>query len=476
MSVNRSELPPGWIHAKLAEVARWGSGGTPSRSRKAYFGGKIPWIKTGELGPKFILRSEEKITQDAVDNSSAKIFPKGAVALAMYGATIGKASILGVDAATNQACAVGVPDERLISSEYLYFYLVSQQRKFVEQGQGGAQPNISQGIVKGWPIPLAPRAEQDRITAKVGNLIEAIARCRARLDRTPNLLRRFRETVLEAAVSGRLTEEWRERAGVQFPSEPDWLQLASLCSPGRVITYGVIKLGEPVHNGVPCLRTSNVRWLHLDTDGMKLIAPELSTQYPRTILKGSEVLVNVRGTLGGVVAVTRNMRGWNVSREVAVVPADDARINPRYLALWIAARRSQNWLQRVQKGVAYTGINIEDLRTLPVAVPSGQEQAEIVKRVVALFELADRIERKHQMAARRVERLSPAIVAKAFRGELVPQDPGEGAAKEMLERISVAQKTAELREPRATTVIVRGGERGKRNISRERDVRRRKRA
>lgn len=279
--------------------------------------------------------------------------------------------------------------------------------------------------------------------------------CRKRLEKVPERVKRFRDAVLEAAVSGRLTQEWRERARLQFPSESDWPQLANLCSKGRVITHEVIKLGEPVRNGVPCLRTSNVRWLHLDTDGMKLIDPELSARYPRTVLKGSEVLVNVRGTLGGVFAVTPNMRGWNVSREVAVVPADGARINPRFLALWIAARRSQSWLQRVQKGVAYTGINIEDLRTLPVAVPSAREQAEILKRVMALFELAERIEQRHQIATRRVECLSPAILERAFRGELVPQDSAEEPAKETLERINGHQRTAETNALRDATVTVR---------------------
>jgi type I restriction enzyme S subunit len=98
-----SELPEGWAQTTLATVAVWGSGGTPSRKREDYFKGEIPWIKTGELGKKTIRNAEEKITKEAVKNSSAKIFPKGSVAIAMYGATIGKTSILGIDASSNQA-------------------------------------------------------------------------------------------------------------------------------------------------------------------------------------------------------------------------------------------------------------------------------------------------------------------------------------------------------------------------------------
>lgn len=151
-----NELPDGWENALLADVADWGSGGTPSRTHSEYYGGTIPWIKTGELGEGLITDTEERITDLGLQNSSAKIFPAGSVAVAMYGATIGKTSILGVDAATNQACAVGIPRRDITYSKYLYHYLASQKDGFVESGKGGAQPNISQGLIKTWPIPLAP--------------------------------------------------------------------------------------------------------------------------------------------------------------------------------------------------------------------------------------------------------------------------------------------------------------------------------
>ena len=109
-------------------------------------------------------------------------------------------------------------------------------------------------------------------------------------------------------------------------------QLSTLCLDGKVVTYGVVQLGDEVPDGVPCLRTSNVRWLRIDIEGMKRIAPKLSTSYSRTVLEGGEVLVNVRGTLGGVGLALPEMRGWNVSREVAVAPVDPKKVNPRFAA------------------------------------------------------------------------------------------------------------------------------------------------
>ena len=204
-----SELPENWIITSLSEVATWGSGGTPSRTNLAYFGGGIPWIKTGELGKPLIERTEETISELGLANSSAKVFPRGSIAIAMYGATIGKVSVLGIDAATNQACAVGIPDQNLTTDEFLYYFLCSQKDPFIEAGKGAAQPNISQAVLKNWLVPLPPLNEQKRIADKLDALLVRVDACRERLDRIPLILKRFRQSVLAAATSGQLTEEWR---------------------------------------------------------------------------------------------------------------------------------------------------------------------------------------------------------------------------------------------------------------------------
>ncbi|MFN9569041.1 MAG: restriction endonuclease subunit S, partial [Cyanobacteriota bacterium] len=104
----------------LFEVATWGSGGTPSRKNPEFYGGSIPWVKTGELGPRLLSETEEAISELGLAHSSAKVFPPGSIAVAMYGATIGKASILGIAAATNQACAVATVDPLIAHKEFLF--------------------------------------------------------------------------------------------------------------------------------------------------------------------------------------------------------------------------------------------------------------------------------------------------------------------------------------------------------------------
>jgi type I restriction enzyme S subunit len=317
-------------------------------------------------------------------------------------------------------------------------------------GVGGSLTRAQPKRVARFRIPIAPLAEQKRIADKLEAVLGRVDACRARLDRVPSLLKRFRQSVLAAATSGRLTEEWR---GSQSRVPSDWSErpLGQLCEKGRIITYGVIKLGDEITNGIPCLRTSNVRWLNIDTVGMKRIAERISSEYGRTILKGGEVLVNVRGTLGGVAVAENNMAGWNVSREVAVVPVDQTILFPLYLAYWIGSDATQRWLVGVQKGVAYTGINIEDLRELPVNIPPLPEQREIVRRVKALFAFADRIEARLATGQKTVERLTPSVLAKAFRGELLPRDPDDEPASVLLERLRASRAQAPVaRRPRQT--------------------------
>ena len=203
-------LPRGWVITTLDEVALWGSGGTPSRKNPKFYEGSIPWVKTGELGPKYIRSAEEHITQEAIQRSSAKVFPPGSVGIAMYGATIGKLSIWAADLSTNQACAVAQPHQELFSTEFLYYSLLSQKRPLIEAGKGGAQPNISQGILKAWPICLPPADEQRRIVDKIEELFSELDKGTESLKTAREQLKVYRQAVLKHAFEGKLTEQWRE--------------------------------------------------------------------------------------------------------------------------------------------------------------------------------------------------------------------------------------------------------------------------
>jgi type I restriction enzyme S subunit len=149
----------------LGDYFKISSGGTPSRREKSYYeNGDIPWIKTGDLHKVRIQQASEYITHLGVEKSSAKLFPKNTVLLAMYGATIGACSILDIEAATNQACAAFVPNEK-VNISYLYYFLKSKKGDFIRDGVGGAQPNISATYLKAVDFPLPPLETQKKIAA-----------------------------------------------------------------------------------------------------------------------------------------------------------------------------------------------------------------------------------------------------------------------------------------------------------------------
>lgn len=152
---------------KLGESFKMSSGGTPLKGVAAYYDrGTIPWLKSGEVAEGFVRHTEEFITDKALSESSAKVFPIDSVLVAMYGATAGQVGILKIDASTNQAVRGILPNGKAVP-EFLYYYLKAQTQKLVELSAGGAQPNISQAIIRNLEFPLPPLATQQAIVAEI---------------------------------------------------------------------------------------------------------------------------------------------------------------------------------------------------------------------------------------------------------------------------------------------------------------------
>ena len=163
------DIPSNWVWTTLGSIGKWQSGGTPSKMHKEYYGGNIPWLKTGDLNDGLVTDIPEHITELGLENSSAKLNPAGSVLIAMYGATIGKVGILGIPATTNQACCACI-EYKGITQQHLFLFLLANKANFVAAGGGGAQPNISKEIITKTLIPLPPIEEQNRIVAKVKDL------------------------------------------------------------------------------------------------------------------------------------------------------------------------------------------------------------------------------------------------------------------------------------------------------------------
>lgn len=202
------ELPEGWCWATLEDVGPMTSGGTPSRTMTSYYGGGIRWVKTGELNDSVLIDTEETLTDDGVENSSAKLLPKGTLLIAMYGATIGMTSILGVPATTNQACAAilpvqGFPDVLVLLQQYV----IAQRAELRAAGQGGAQPNLSQGYLRRLAVPLVPMAEAEVLLARLRSALARVDRLVTSMAHVLAGCRNAESAALAAAFRGELVPQ-----------------------------------------------------------------------------------------------------------------------------------------------------------------------------------------------------------------------------------------------------------------------------
>ncbi|EIR4128996.1 restriction endonuclease subunit S [Salmonella enterica] len=430
------KLPEGWVVTNLQNIANWGSGGTPSRSHDDYYNGNIPWIKTGDLGPKLITEASEYITDAGVKNSSAKYFPKGSVAIAMYGATIGKTSILGIDATTNQACAVGTPIKDITSSIFLYYFLLNEKNTFIKKGKGGAQPNISQAVIKEHPLSLPPYAEQKIIAEKLDTLLAQVDSTKACLERIPQILKRFRQAVLAAVVNGKAVN-----------IDTDENTLTTLGNIAKNIKYGTSKKCSETQGSTAVLRIPNIGPGYIINSNLKYADFDQKELVTLTLKEGDLLLIRSNGSVdlvGKVAVISENDTEYLYAGYLIRVRLDKERAAPKYISYCLQSPQLRQVIENIARSTSgVNNINSKELASLEIPLTPLPEQHEIVRRVEQLFAWADTIEKQVNNALTRVNSLTQSILAKAFRGELTAQwraeNPslisGENSAAALLEKI-----------------------------------------
>lgn len=207
------DIPESWEWVRLEELGEWCSGATPSRQHPEYFGGNIPWLKTGDLNDGYIKEVPESITDEGFQHSSTKINPIGSVLIAMYGATIGRLGILQIPATTNQACCACELFSG-IYNKYLFYFLLANRKNFIKQGAGGAQPNISKAKIIDTIMPLPPMEEQHRIVAKIEELqpdIDAYDKAQTKLQAIEqHFPDAMKKSLLQYAIEGKLVPQRKE--------------------------------------------------------------------------------------------------------------------------------------------------------------------------------------------------------------------------------------------------------------------------
>jgi len=369
-----------------------------------------------------------------------------------------------------------------LDARYLFYWLKHPTfLAYVEaESHGLNMPRLGTDTGRAAPFVFAPRSEQARIADKLDAVLMRVDTCRNRLVRVPAILKRFRQSVLAAATSGRLTEDWRdqfpdridatniaekihashEAAGGHkmgnaaaptedvhdlsidmFPSGWGLVTLRDIVLPDRPITYGILKPGPELDDGVPYIRVADFPGDKLNPATVRKTSREINEEFKRSRLRSGDLLLSIRGTVGRIVIIPDELEGANITQDSARLSVQPV-VNRDYVLWYLRSEMAQQRMKGSTKGVAVRGINIGDVRALQLPLPSREEQNEIVRRIEKLFAFADRLEARNTAAHAQVDKLTPSLLAKAFRGEMVPQDTNDEPASVLLDRIHAARSKA----------------------------------
>jgi type I restriction enzyme S subunit len=463
------DIPNTWVELKINELTKVVAGGTPSTTRTDYFDGNVPWITPADLSgytEKYIGKGRKNLSELGLKNSSAKLLPANTVLFSSR-APIGYVAIAKNELATNQGFKNLLPNE-FYDPSFAYYYL-KHIKDFVEsQASGTTFKEISGSKMGELPFLLPPLEEQRRISKKLDELFAHMDLVNRKLDIVPELIKAFRESVLTLAVSGRLSEEvFSEEYYSEIESryvgnkdinpcttdeirsakqvfnnfsDKSWrlYPLELLVDFQRGIPYGIVQTGNDVENGVPTVRAGDIKGLEIK-EGLKKVDKFIEEQYSRTRLKGGEVLLSIRGTVGNAAVAPDQYVGYNISREVALIPVIPA-VYPKYIAILLQSPEGFKILSDKVKGIAQRGINLSDLRRFPVPLPTINEQKKIVEKVEALYAKADSIEAHYLSLMEKAINLPKILLSKAFKGELAEKDERDEPAGELLMRIIESKK------------------------------------
>jgi type I restriction enzyme, S subunit len=450
-ATEKTVLPVGWRVAKIGDLFDSWGGHTPSKSNRTYWGEGLPWVSSRDVKAPRLTTSTYAVTQRAVEETGLKVCPPGSVLVVVRSGILAHAlpvSIAERPVAINQDLKAFYSDEPLMNEWLALFLRMSAHELLASSRRDGTTvQSIQYPLLKNTLMPIPPLKQRRRIIEVLEDALHKQASVPAHLVAARRAIGRFRQAVFAAACSGRLTADWREAnrgapraesllseidslrkgryrapaAGWVFEI-PDTWELVSLNRLTELITSGSRGWAKHYSSDGPLfIRAQNISSDRLDLEDMAHVRPPKGSEGERTAVQKGDLLVTITGanvTKSGFV--DRDIGEAYVNQHVALARPILPQLT-EFLHLWLVSpEHGRKKLSTDAYGAGRPGLNLDNLRTMPVSLPPVEEQVEIITRTKALFALADRIDLQIASAARQVGRSSQAILAKAFRGGLIP--------------------------------------------------------
>jgi type I restriction enzyme S subunit len=429
-----SDIPDGWTYTLLSEIASIQMGQSPnSRSYneqceglpffqgKSDFGNLFPTVRKWCSEPKTVAEAGEILLSVRA--------PVGPTNLASERSCIGRglASIQAVS---------------LFNQKYLLHYFRYIEHWLSQQGTGSTFAGISGDLIRKIEVPVAPLNEQKQIADKLDLLLARVDACRDRLNKIPLIIKNFRCAVLNAAISGELTNDWRLERNRSIDS---WQQRN-----GREV-FPFITSGSRGWSsyystqGALFLRVGNLNHFTIDLDlnQIQYVNPPINAEGKRTRIEVGDILISITADVGMVAFISENVGEAYINQHLCLARQTGEHLGS-YLAYFLSSPLGGiGQLTQMQRGATKAGLALNDIRSVKFLLPDLDEQHEIVSRIESLFAYADYCEVNYQNAFKILKQLTPVILDKAFCGELVSQDPNDEPASILLERIR-AERIANL--------------------------------
>ncbi|MEH6640170.1 restriction endonuclease subunit S [Vreelandella glaciei] len=442
-------IPSGWVQAKISDIAIKGM------QRKPKSGESFTYVDIGSIDRSLKRISVPQVIDGGEAPSRArKIIENGDVLVSLTRPNLNAVALVS-QKYHKQIASTGFEVIKPVFVDSRYIFALVRSKEFIDQisgvVQGALYPAAKSSDVQNFAFALPPLAEQKVIADKLDTLLVQVENTKARLERIPQILKRFRQSVLAAAVSGRLAEAWLREKSAQKESWPI-LTAKEICE--KVQSGSTPKNNPFEQNGtVPFLKVYNIVDQKIDFEyRSQFITEEVhTTKLKRSIGYPGDILMNIVGPPLGKVAILPDTHSeWNLNQALTLFRPEPGKLLPKFLYYVLCEGSLVRDVTHDLKGiVGQVNISLTQCREAKIPCPSLTEQTEIVRRVDQLFAHADRIEQQVNQALARISNLTQSILAKAFCGELTEQwrkdNPGlisgENSAEALLERIKAERIT-----------------------------------